>query len=56
MLQLQRVLLDLKKPQVITHEKQITAMIGMGGSGKSVIAAAFARSKEARTAFKDGII
>ncbi len=50
------VLADVNKPIVITSARQTTALQGMGGIGKSVLAAAFARACETRRAFKDGII
>jgi WD40 repeat protein len=43
------------KPVVITYAKQVTALQGMGGIGKSVLASAFARTNEARKDFYDGI-
>ena len=49
------VLADIQKPTVITSAKQTTAIVGMGGSGKSVLAAAFARATDTRRAFKDGV-
>jgi len=50
------VLADVQRPTVITSAKQTTALQGMGGVGKSVIAAAFARATEMRRAFTDGVI
>jgi len=50
------ILADVKRPTVITSAKQTTALQGMGGVGKSVLAAAFARACETRRAFTDGII
>lgn len=41
---------------MITSAKQTTALQGMGGVGKSVLAAAFARACETRRAFTDGVI
>ncbi|AKB49713.1 hypothetical protein MSBRW_0460 [Methanosarcina barkeri str. Wiesmoor] len=49
------ILADTVKPVVITSTKQVTALQGMGGMGKSVLSAAFARSAETRRAFYDGI-
>ncbi|WP_155395974.1 NB-ARC domain-containing protein [Methanosarcina mazei] len=49
------VLADTVKPVVITSAKQITALQGMGGMGKSVLSTAFARATETRRAFCDGI-
>ena len=49
------VLTDTVKPVVITSVKQITALQGMGGMGKSVLSTAFARVAETRRAFYDGI-
>lgn len=49
------VLTDTVKPVVITSAKQITALQGMGGMGKSVLSTAFARAAETRRAFCDGI-
>ena len=46
---------DVVKHVVITSSKQITAVQGMGGIGKSVLSASFARSTEARRALHDGI-
>ena len=50
------VLADLRRPVVLIGRGTTTALHGMGGLGKSVLAAAFARSCEARRAFGDGII
>jgi hypothetical protein len=50
------VLADVQRPVVITSAKQATALQGMGGIGKSVLAAAFARSAKARRAFSNGIV
>jgi WD40 repeat protein len=47
------VLADIQRP---TAGKQVTALQGMGGSGKSVLAAAFARATNTRRAFTDGIV
>ena len=41
------VVIDLSQPTVITSAKQTTAFQGMGGVGKSVMAAAFARACDA---------
>jgi WD40 repeat protein len=49
------VLTDTVKPVVITSAKQITALQGMGGMGKSVLSTAFARAAETRRSFCDGI-
>lgn len=50
------MLVDVRRPTVISSAKQTTALQGMGGVGKSVLAAAFARSCGARRAFGDGIV
>jgi WD40 repeat protein len=50
------VLADVNHPVVITSAKQTTALQGMGGVGKSVLAAAFARACETRRAFRDGVV
>jgi len=50
------VLADVNHPVVITSAKQTTALQGMGGVGKSVIAAAFARACETLRAFRDGVV
>jgi hypothetical protein len=50
------VLADVRRPTVISSAKQTTALQGMGGVGKSVLAAAFARSCGARRAFGDGVV
>jgi WD40 repeat protein len=50
------VLADLAGPVVITSSQQTVALQGMGGLGKSVLAAVFARSCGVRRAFGDGVI
>ncbi len=50
------VLADAARPTVITSTKQTVALEGMGGVGKSVLAAAFARDCETRRSFGDGIV
>ncbi|MCK5015146.1 MAG: TIR domain-containing protein, partial [Candidatus Omnitrophica bacterium] len=49
------VLADVQRPEAVTSAKQKTVIVGMGGIGKSVLAAAFARSTETRQAFTDGV-
>jgi len=50
------VLADLQRPVVVTGTAARTGIHGMGGIGKSVLAAAFARDTQVRRAFADGII
>ena len=50
------VLTDSDEPTIITGTKYATALHGMGGVGKSVMAAAFARRCETRWAFDDGVV
>ena len=50
------MLADVQRPTVITSARQTTALQGIGGVGKSVMAAAFARAAETRRAFTDGVI
>jgi hypothetical protein len=49
------VLLDQQSPVNTERWQRVALLIGMGGVGKSVLAAAFARSIETRRAFSDGI-
>lgn len=50
------VIADVQSPTVISAEKRTTALEGMGGIGKSVLATAFAHDCAVRRAFPDGII
>ena len=50
------VLADVQRATVITSARRATALQGMGGVGKSVLAAAFARACRTRRAFGDGVI
>lgn len=50
------VLADVSRPTVITSSRATTALVGMGGIGKSVLAAAFARAAKTRRAFEHGIL
>ena len=50
------ILADVHRPVVITSAQQTTALRGMGGVGKSVLAASFARACGTRRSFCDGII
>jgi len=50
------VLADVRRPVVVTSARQTSALRGMGGVGKSVLAAALARSTETRRAFGEGVI
>jgi hypothetical protein len=50
------VLEDTQQTSVVTPGEQMTALWGMGGSGKSVLAAAFARACGTRRAFPGGIV
>jgi hypothetical protein len=50
------VLTDVRGPTAVVAARQTSALQGMGGIGKSVLAAALARSIECRRAFGDGIV
>jgi WD40 repeat protein len=52
-----RVLADIERPVVVAPKDRVTALLGLPGAGKSVVAAAFARTADVRRAFSDdGII
>lgn len=50
------LLVDLQKPVVITGTAARVGMQGMGGIGKSVLAAALARNREIRYSYPDGVL
>ncbi len=50
------VLADVVSPAVITAARRTTVLHGMPGSGKSVLAATFARATEVRRSLTDGVI
>jgi WD40 repeat protein len=50
------VQVDLQKPVVITGAGAHVGLQGMGGIGKSVLAAAVARDREVRRSYPDGIL
>jgi WD40 repeat protein len=50
------VLVDLQKPVVVTSATSRVGLQGMGGIGKSVLAAAAARDREIRRSYPDGVI
>jgi NB-ARC domain/TIR domain len=47
---------DVQRPVVVSGPERVHVLHGMAGSGKSVLAAAFARSTAARRVFVDGVI
>ena len=49
------VLLDDRTPAVLTGPERVTVLHGMGGVGKSVLAAAFARATTTRRSFSAGV-
>ena len=49
------LLIDLQRPVVVTGAAARVGVQGMGGIGKSVLAAALARDLEVRRVFQDGI-
>lgn len=50
------LLADAVAPRVLGAGGRVAAMVGQGGSGKSVVAAALCRDNLARRAFADGIV
>ncbi len=50
-----QLLIDEKKPVTLVGPQRVTILHGMGGTGKSVLAATFARSTTTRRSFGDGI-
>ena len=50
------ILYEVEKPVVLDPPERTTVLHGMGGVGKSVLAAAFARATSTRRVFGDGII
>lgn len=51
-----QLLVDERRPVTLTGPERVTVLHGMGGLGKSVIAAAFARSTTTRRSFADGVL
>jgi len=51
-----RVLIDERDPVTLPGPERVTVLHGMGGLGKSVIAAAFARSTTTRRSYADGVV
>jgi WD40 repeat protein len=52
----ERILADVLNAREAPPSERTTALIGMGGTGKSVLAAALARSCDVRRAFPDGVV
>ncbi|MCL7939987.1 NB-ARC domain-containing protein [Halomonas sp. ATCH28] len=50
-----RVLIDSYRPIDLQPDQRITSLTGMGGVGKSVLAAALAQAPDVRRSFADGI-
>lgn len=50
-----RVLIDAYKPIDLEPDQRITSITGMGGVGKSVLAASLAQAPEVRRSFADGV-
>ena len=50
-----RVLIDSYRPIDLQSDQRITSLTGMGGVGKSVLAAALAQAADVRRSFQDGI-
>jgi hypothetical protein len=50
-----RVLIDAYQPIELQPDQRITSLTGMGGVGKSVLAAALAQAPEVRRSFQDGV-
>ena len=51
-----RVLIDAYQPVDLEPDQRITSLTGMGGVGKSVLAAALAQAPEVRRSFREGVI
>src|SRR5207253_3215818 len=51
-----QVLADLQRPVVVTGTAARVGVQGMGGIGKSVLAAALSRDLDTRRAFPDGVV
>lgn len=51
-----QLLVDERKPVTLTGPERVTVLHGLGGLGKSVVAAAFARSTSTRRSFADGVL
>ena len=50
------LLVDLQKPQVLASADAKVGMQGMGGIGKSVLAAALSRDRQVRQSYPDGVV
>ena len=50
------LLIDLQRPVVVTGAAARVGVQGMGGIGKSILAAALAHDREVRRAYPDGIV